>query len=52
MLIRESDTTILLKGKARVVRGEAEVFGCRVNEIETEALLPLYVVDAEVEVEG
>ncbi len=52
----ERDTTLLIEGKARVrVEGNANVFGCRVEELTVPEgkILPLYIVeDSEVDVDG
>ncbi len=55
-MIVEGDTTLLIEGEAKVsVKGYAEVFGCRVEElfVERGKIVPLYVKeDSEVDVEG
>ncbi|AEA46266.1 Clp1/GlmU family protein [Archaeoglobus veneficus] len=52
MLVRDSDVTLLLEGKAEVVEGYAEVFGCPVKEIEAKNLTPLYLREGAVKIEG
>lgn len=55
-MIVEGNTTLLIEGEAKVsVKGYAEVFGCRVEElfVERGKIVPLYVKeDSEVDVEG
>ncbi len=55
-MLVEKDTTLLIEGYAEVkVKGEAEVFGCRVERLEVEKgkIVPLYILeDSEVEVTG
>ncbi len=55
-MLVEKDTTLLIEGSADVVvRGKAEVFGCRVERITVEKgkIVPLYILeDSEVEVSG
>ena len=52
MLVKDSDTTILLEGRAEVVEGYAEVFGCPVKKVDSRKLIPLYLKEGAVEVEG
>jgi len=55
-MLVEKDTTLLIEGSADVVvRGKAEVFGCRVERIVVEKgkIVPLYILeDSEVDVSG
>ncbi len=55
-MLVDGDTTLLIEGEAKVsIRGNAEVFGCRVKRLNVEKgkIIPLYVKeDSEVEIEG
>lgn len=55
-MLVEKDTTLLIEGEAEVsVKGDAEVFGCRVERLRIEKgkIVPLYVTgDSEVDIKG
>ena len=48
----DKDTTLIVKGKVRVVDGKATVFGCPVREISSDFYFPLYIEEGRVEVDG
>ncbi len=53
--VEDRDTTLLVKGRVRVVEGEATIFGCPLEpsrEISSQSYFPVYLVDCRVEVEG
>ncbi len=52
MLLEDRDTTLIVRGKVRVIEGYAEVFGCPVVEVSRNGFFPLYLKEGKVEVEG
>ncbi len=52
VLVEDRDTTLILRGKALVLEGNAYVFGCRVKMVENNSFFPLYLEEGKVLVEG
>ena len=48
----DRDTTLIVKGKVRVVEGRATVFGCPVRDVSSDFYFPLYLEEGRVEVDG
>ncbi len=51
-VVEDRDTTLIVRGRVRVLEGRAYVFGCRVKEVNRSSFFPLYIEEGKVEVSG
>jgi polynucleotide 5'-hydroxyl-kinase GRC3/NOL9 len=52
MIVEERDTTLIVKGKIKLIDGRATVLGCPVKEVSSDSYFPLYIEEGKVAVEG
>ncbi len=52
MLIEDSNTTFIVKGRVEVLYGDAYVFGCKVKLVENSTFFPLYLKEGRILIDG